>query len=62
MAKAGTAGNYGKKIRSDCKVTIELKKKGGFEIELISKVKDYFGDKIVSLAKDELKFFGLKKC
>ena len=59
MAKICTAGNYGKEIRSDCKVTIELAKSGGLKIELISKVKEYFGDQIISLAKGELKFFGI---
>ncbi len=60
MAKTKTAGNYGKDIRSDCKVTLELTKSGGVKIELISKIKEYFGDNIISLAKDELKFFDVK--
>jgi len=62
MAKIGTAGNYGKEIRSDCKVTIELTKSGGLQIELISKVKEYFEDSIISLTKDELKFFSIENC
>ena len=62
MAKISSAGNYGKEIRSDCKVTIELTKSGGLKIDLISKVKEYFGDQIISLAKDELKFFNIKNC
>ena len=33
MAKIGTAGNYGRSIRSDCKVTIELTKSDGLKIE-----------------------------
>ncbi|MDO9577697.1 MAG: citrate lyase acyl carrier protein [Candidatus Cloacimonadales bacterium] len=60
MAKISTAGNYGKEIRSDCMATLELTKSGGLKIDLISKVKDYFGDQIISLAKEELKFFGIK--
>lgn len=60
MAKTGTAGNYGKAIRSDCKVTIELTKSGGLKIDLISKVKEYFEDQIISLVKDEFKFFCIK--
>ncbi|MCD6177600.1 MAG: citrate lyase acyl carrier protein, partial [Candidatus Cloacimonetes bacterium] len=60
MAKISSAGNYGKEIRSDCKVTVELTKSGGLKLELVSKVKDYFEDSIISLAKDELKFFGIK--
>lgn len=62
MAKTKTAGNYGKEIRSDCKVTLEFTKSGGMKIELISKVKEYFGDQIISLIKDELKFFDIKNC
>ena len=60
MAKISTAGNYGKEIRSDCKVTIELTKSGGLKIELISKVKEYFEESIISLTKDELNFFKIK--
>ena len=60
MSKVATAGNYGKKIRSDCKVTLELKASGGIQVDLNSKVEAYFGEKIISLAKDELKFFGVK--
>jgi len=60
MAKISSAGNYGKEIRSDCKVTVELTKSGGLKLELVSKVKDYFEDQIISLAKNELKFFGIK--
>ncbi len=60
MAKISSAGNYGKTIRSDCKVTIELTKSGGLKIDLISKVKEYFEDQIISLAKNELDFFEIK--
>jgi len=60
MAKISTAGNYGKEIRSDCKVTIELTKKGGLKIDLVSKVKEYFGDDIISLANKILVFFEVK--
>ncbi len=60
MAKISTAGNYGKEIRSDCKVTIELTKNDGLKIDLVSKVKEYFGDDIISLAKDVFEFFEVK--
>ncbi len=60
MEKIGSAGNYGKKVRSDCKATLQLTKSGGLDIQLISKVEDYFGKHIISLAKEELKFFGIK--
>lgn len=60
MADIGIAGNYGKTIRSDCMATIELTKSGGLQIELISKLKDYFGDHIKALIKDELEYFGIE--
>lgn len=60
MEKIGSAGNYGKKVRSDCKATLQLTKRGGLDIQLSSKVEDYFGKHIISLAKEELKFFGIK--
>ncbi|MBN2018385.1 MAG: HpcH/HpaI aldolase/citrate lyase family protein [Candidatus Cloacimonetes bacterium] len=59
MAKIASAGNYGPKIRSDCLVTIELTD-SGLDIELISKIKDFFGDHIIALAQDVLNFFGIK--
>jgi citrate lyase subunit beta / citryl-CoA lyase len=60
MANISTAGNYGKQIRSDCMATFELTTSGGLQIELISKIKDYFGDHIVNLARRELEFFGIE--
>jgi citrate lyase subunit beta/citryl-CoA lyase len=60
MAKTATAGNYDKSIRSDCKVTLELTKSGGIQIDLISKIIDYFGDSIMALTKAELSFFGIE--
>jgi len=60
MAKIAEAGNYGPKIKSDCKITLQLKKSGGLKIEVISKVKALFGDQITKLCKDVLKFYGIK--
>ena len=60
LGKTGTAGNRGKGIRSDCFVTLELTEKGGFEIELTSKVKKLYGDSIVQLCEEELHFFGVE--
>ena len=59
MAKIASAGNYGPKVRSDCRVTIELTNSDGIQIELISKVEKFFGDHIISLTKSELAFFGI---
>ena len=60
MGKIGTAGNKGKSIRSDCFITLEITNSGGIKIDLQSKVKSLFGDSIVKLCKDNLKFFKIK--
>ena len=60
MAKIAVTGDYGPKIKSDCKITLQLKKSGGVKIEVISKVKALFGDKITKLCKDVLKFYEIK--
>jgi citrate lyase subunit beta/citryl-CoA lyase len=62
MSNKAVAGNKGISIRSDCYVELELTKNGGIEIDLKSKVKTLFGDTIIKLCKDELKFFGIKNC
>ncbi|MBE9467883.1 MAG: citrate lyase acyl carrier protein [Bacteroidetes bacterium] len=60
MNKVVTAGNKGKKVRSDCFVTLELTSSGGINIDLVSKVKVLFGKSIIELCKKELEFFGIK--
>lgn len=60
MAKIAEAGNYGDKVSSDCKITLQLTKSGGVKIDLTSKVKVLFGDKILKLSKDILKFYEIK--
>ncbi|MDA3886883.1 MAG: citrate lyase acyl carrier protein [Candidatus Delongbacteria bacterium] len=60
MAKIAEAGNYGPKIKSDCMITLQIKKSGGLKIEVISKVKALFGDQITKLCKDVLRFYGIK--
>lgn len=54
-----TAGNNGDKDRSDCHVSLELTKSGGIKIDLQSKVKSLYGESIVALSKEVLKFFGI---
>ncbi len=51
------AGNTGPKVRSDCEISIELKKSGSNEIILNSKVKPLYGDSIISLCKEILAYF-----
>jgi len=60
MSKIAETGNCGKEVRSDCKITLEITKSGGLKIEVISKVKPLFGDKIEALCRDVLKFFDIK--
>ena len=55
-----TAGNRGKRVRSDCFVTLELKENGGLEIVVQSKVKAMFGKEIEKLAKEVLNFFDIR--
>lgn len=54
-----TAGNKGKKVRSDCFVNLELTKSGGVNIDLKSKVEVMYGNSIRELCKKELDFFGI---
>jgi len=60
MPKIAETGNCGKDVRSDCKITLEITKSGGLSLEVVSKVKPLFGDKIEALCKDVLKFFDIK--
>jgi citrate lyase subunit beta / citryl-CoA lyase len=52
-----TAGNSGPKVRSDCEITIELKKEGGILVELISKVKELYGEAIEAQCRELMDFF-----
>lgn len=52
-----TAGNAGPKVRSDCEITIELKKEGGIVIDLKSKVKSLYGDAILAQCRNMMEFF-----
>lgn len=62
MGKIASAGNFGKGVRSDCLVTIELKESGGINIEIKSKVKPLFGDKILKICQNGLSFFEIENC
>lgn len=46
MNQIATAGNKGERVRSDCHVTLELRKGGGISLQLESKVESMFGDQI----------------
>lgn len=54
------AGNNGEKDRSDCKVVLEITTSGGIQIDLVSKVKSLYGDTIIRISKEVLKFFSIE--
>lgn len=58
--KIATAGNTGKKVRSDCFVTLELKDSGGIQIDQKSKVEVMYGKANIELCKDILAFFEIE--
>ena len=60
MGNIATSGNKGKRVRSDCFVTLEIKKSGGIDIQLESKVKVLFGESIIKLINEIFEFFEIK--
>ncbi|MCF8378267.1 MAG: HpcH/HpaI aldolase/citrate lyase family protein [Bacteroidales bacterium] len=58
--KVVSAGNKGDDIRSDCYVSLELKDRGGLNIDIQSKVMVMYGNSIRKLAEDILMFYGLE--
>ncbi len=60
MRNKGIAGNRGGKVRSDCFVSFEMTNSDGINIELLSKVKEMFGEDIIKLAKEVFNTLGIK--
>ncbi len=60
MKLKASAGKRGDKVRSDCYIEIELKDKGGIEIDLKSKVAPLYGKSIEELILSMCKFFRIK--
>jgi citrate lyase subunit beta/citryl-CoA lyase len=60
LENTAIAGNKGKKVRSDCHVTIRLTNAGGIDIELTSKVKFMFGADITRRIHEVLHFFEIE--
>ena len=54
-----TAGNKGEKVRSDCLVSLQIRQKGGIEVELHSKVEKMFGRQIREQAGQVLSSLGV---
>jgi citrate lyase subunit beta/citryl-CoA lyase len=59
MSGTGEAGRRGEKIRSDVWVGIELRKSGGINLELKSRVEPYFGEALRLQVHDVLKAVGV---
>jgi citrate lyase subunit beta / citryl-CoA lyase len=55
-----TAGNTGDKTRSDCFVNLQVRKAGGIQLEINSKVGFLYNESIQSLLRDMLKYFDIK--
>jgi citrate lyase subunit beta/citryl-CoA lyase len=60
LSNQASAGNQGPDIRSDCFVSLELKKKGGLQVQLDSKVDALYKNSIQDLAHQILGFFGVE--
>ena len=60
MKHKGIAGNHGERIRSDCQVELEIRKDGGLEIQLHSKVERMFGKQIRTQCKRVLADLGVE--
>lgn len=58
--KKVSAGKQGDKIRSDCYVELELKKKGGIKIDLKSKVDIMYGESIKTLILGMCDFYDIE--
>ena len=60
MKTQATAGNFGKKIRSDCYIEMALQQTGGIQIDLQSKVEVMFGRSNRELVQEVLAFFDIE--
>ena len=60
MKKKAVAGNHGDRIRSDCRVSLQLQEKGGIESSLQSKVDRMFGEQIRQQAFEVLETLGIE--
>lgn len=59
MKKMVETGNRGEKVRSDCHIELELRKGGGLDIRLKSRVDRMFGAQIRQQVKELLGIFGV---
>lgn len=59
MPQSAQAGRQGKDVRSDCWIRFEIRKSGGIQVNLSSKVKLMYGKSIEKLILKALEFFGI---
>jgi citrate lyase subunit beta/citryl-CoA lyase len=59
-AGSGEAGHFGNDVRSDLRVSIEPRDSGGLEITMRSRVASYYGDSILTQARQVLEVLGIK--
>ena len=59
MAKTGIAGNHGDKVRSDCRVELNISSSGGLDFSLNSRVGILYGASIKELTMQVLDHFGI---
>jgi len=57
---AGEAGHFGKDVRSDLHVAIEPRDGGGLDITMVSRVAPYYGNSILTQARQVLEVLGVK--
>jgi len=56
----GEAGHFGKDVRSDLHVAIEPRDGGGLDITMVSRVAPYYGNSILTQARQVLEVLGVK--
>ncbi len=57
-----SCGNSGPKVRSDCRIEMQITDQGGIQIELKSKVKVLYGNDIIRVTKEVIGFYGIENC
>ena len=60
LAHRGEAGHWGKEVRSDAHVVLELRSEGGVEIALESRVAAYYGENTLAQARQVLAGLGVR--
>jgi len=57
-----SCGNSGPKVRSDCRIEMQITDQGGIQVELKSKVKVLYGNDIIRVTKEVIGFYGIENC